>query len=296
MQASAVRSERVQADLLLLTVAFIWGVAFAVNRVAAAYVGAFVYNGARFTFAALALLPFIGWRVCGLTRLELRGGALAGLLLFAASALQQTGLHLTTASQAAFITGLYVVLVPLFLALLWQQWPHRMAWIASLLAATGMFLLSAVERLALTPGDGLELAGAVLWAFHVIVIGRLAQQVDALRLALVQYLVCGSLSALLGWGLEPRYWGGLAVVWWAVVVTGVFSIALCYTLQVIGQKHAPPTDAAIILSTEAVFATLAGWLVLNETLTAQQLLGCGLMLAGMLLAQARAFTESAAHT
>jgi len=130
---------------------------------------------------------------------------------------------------------LYVVLVPLFLALVWRQWPRWFAWGASLLAAAGLFLLSGVGRLTLAPGDGLELAGAMLWALHVILIGRLASRVDVLRLALVQYLVCGLLSTVLGLGMEAHTLG----------------------------------------------------LLLGETLTARQSLGCGLMLAGILLAQVR---------
>jgi drug/metabolite transporter (DMT)-like permease len=262
--------------------------------VAAAHIGPFLYNGARFLFGAMTLLPFVGLRLRSLTRLEGWGGGLAGLLLFAASALQQMGLQFTTAGNAGFITGLYVVLVPLFLALVWKQWPHWSAWVASLLAAVGLFLLSAVERLALAPGDGLELAGAVLWAFHVILIGWLARRVDVLRLALVQYLVCGLLSTLMGLGLEAHTLQGFAVAWWAGVYTGIFSIGLGYTLQVVGQRHSPPTDASVILSTEAVFAALAGWLVLREMLTAWQLLGCGLMLAGMILAQVRTLRQEPA--
>ena len=154
----------------------------------------------------------------------------------------------------------------------------------------GLFLLSGVGRLTLAPGDGLELAGAVLWALHVILIGVLAQRADVLRLALVQYLVCGLLSAVLGLGLEygrgqATPLQGLAVAWWAVVYTGVLSVGLGFTLQVVGQQRAPATDAAVILGLEVVFAALFGWLLLGETLTAQQFLGCGLMLAGMFVAQ-----------
>lgn len=282
------RGERLRADLTLLLVAAIWGSAFVVNRIAAAHAGTFLYNGTRTLFGALTLLPLVWSRLRNLTRRELWGGTLAGLLLFAASALQQAGLQFTTAGKAGFITGLYVVLVPLLLALVWRQWPPRSAWAASLLAVTGLFLLSAVESLTLSLGDGLELAGAVMWTLHVILIGGLARRVDVLRLALVQYLVCGLFSALVGLSVDYQTLAGLAVVWWAVAFTGVLSIGLGYTLQVMGQKHAPPTDASIILSTEAVFAALSGWLALNETLTARQLLGCGLMLGGMILAQARA--------
>jgi len=279
--------ERLRADLMLLTVALIWGVGFVVNRLAALQVGALLYNGVRFMLGTLTLAPFVWRRWRGLSRLELWGGALAGVVLFAGSAFQQMGLRFTTAGKAAFITGLYVVLVPLLLALIWRQWPHWTAWAASALAATGLFLLSAVERMALSPGDSLELAGALMWAFHVIIIGRLARRVDALRLALAQYAVCGLFSISAGLALEQRTWGGLAAAWWAVVFTGVLSVGLAYTLQVMGQRHAPPTDAAVILSAETVFAAFSGWLVLGETLAARQWVGCGLMLGGMILAQVR---------
>ena len=280
------RGQRLRADLALLAVAIVWGSAFVVCRLAAAQTGSFLYNGARFLLGVVTLLPFVGARLRGLARVEAWGGVLAGVLLFVASGLQQMGLQFTTAGKAGFITGLYVVLVPLFLALVWRQWPRGSTWAASLLAAVGLYLLSAVEQLALAPGDGLELVGAVFWALHVILIGRLAQRVDVLRLALMQYLVCGLLSLTTGLLFESSTAPGLVSAWWAILYTGVLSVGLGYTLQVIGQQHAPAADASVILSGEAVFAALAGWLILDERLTPWQLLGCALMLAGMLLAQA----------
>ena len=280
------RSQRLKADLALLAAAVVWGMAFVVCRVAAAQTGSFLYNGTRFLLGALTLLPFAGARLRGLTRVEVWGGALAGALLFAAAGLQQIGLQFTTAGKAGFITGLYVVLVPLFLALVWRQWPRGSTWVASLLAAAGLFLLSAVEQLALAPGDGLELVGAVFWALHVILIGRLARRVDVLRVALMQYLVCGLLSLAVGGLFESSTAPGLVSAWWAILYTGVFSVGLGYTLQVLGQQQAPAADASVILSGEAVIAALSGWLVLGERLAPWQLLGCGLMLAGMILAQA----------
>jgi len=288
----ASRGERARADLILLAVAVVWGSSFVAQRVAAAHLGTFFYNGLRFVLGALTLLPLMGRRWRGLTRLEMWGGALAGLLLLGAANLQQVGLRFTTAGKAGFITGLYVVLVPLFLALGWRQWPCWSAWVASLLAVAGLFLLSGVGRLTLAPGDGWVLAGAVLWALHLILIGVLAQRVDVLRLALVQCLVCGLLSMALALGLEVNTLEGLAATWWAVVYTGVLSVGVGYTLQVVGQRRAPATDAAIILSLEAVFAVFFGWLLLGETLTVWQLFGCGLMLAGMMVAQVSSFTHS----
>ena len=286
---------RLQADLILLLVAIVWGSAFVAQRVAADQMGVFLFNGLRFLMGALILLPLrlpFAWR--RETRAEkpaaLSAGdqvriLLVGGLLFAAAAFQQFGLRFTTAGNAGFITGLYVVLVPLFLAFGWRYWPRPLIWPASLLAAAGLFLLSTGGRLVLNPGDGLELAGAVLWALHVIFIGRLVQRVDILRLAIGQYLVCGLLSLAAGLLLEGVNWPGLINAWWTVAYTGMFSIGLGYTLQAVGQRVAPAADAAILLSMEAVFAALFGWFLLGEQLAAPQLLGCGLMLAGMLLAQ-----------
>ena len=291
MRSLPPRGERLKADLTLLAAAVVWGSAFVACRVAAGQLGPFLYNGLRFALGALTLLPFVGRRLRRLTHLELWGGALVGALLFGGSALQQKGLQFTTAGKAGFITGLYVVLVPLLLALVWRQRPRRSSWVASLVAAVGLYLLSAVEQVALSVGDTLELAGAVVWALHVITISQLAQRVDALRLAWVQCVVCAALSLAFGLGLESRTLTNLENVWWAIAYTGVFSVGLGYTLQMLGQRHAPPADASVILSLEAVFAALAGWLMLGEMLTGWQLLGCGLMLAGMLLAQVGAFAQ-----
>jgi drug/metabolite transporter (DMT)-like permease len=283
--------ERLRSDLTLLATAIFWGSAFVACRVAAEQLGPFLFNGSRFVLGALTLLPFVAPRLGGLSRSELVGGLVAGALLFSGSAVQQAGLQFTTAGKAGFITGLYVVLTPLFLAVIWRKWPGWMSWIAAGLAALGMYFLSALDQLTLSLGDALELVGAAIWALHVIAIDRFAGRADVLRLSLVQCVVCATLSLSVGLGFEARALPKLANVWWAIWYTGVFSVGLGYTLQILGQRHALPADASIILSSEAVFAALAGWLLLNETLTAWQLFGCALMLGGMLLAQARVFAS-----
>lgn len=287
-------SSRLRSDLILLAVAIVWGSGFVAQRVAAAHLSPWMYNGTRFLLGALVVLPLVAKRLRGLTRADWWGGALAGLLLFSAALFQQTGLRFTTAGKAGFITGLYVVIVPLLLALVWREWPRWSAWAASLLATAGLFLLSGLGRLALASGDGWVAACAVVWALHVILIGRLASRVDALRLALVQYLLCGALSLGIALASGRDTIAGLAAAQWAILYNGVTSVGLGFTLQVIGQRHAPPTDAAIILSMESVSAALFGWLLLDERLVAVQIAGCGLMLAGMLLAQAHALARRSA--
>ena len=288
------RRQRAQADLLLLLVALIWGTAFVAQRVGALNMGVYLFNGMRFLLGALVLLPF-AWRdqrqVVKLTRGDALGIALAGLLLFGGISFQQVGLRYTPASNAGFITGLYVVFIPLILMFGRGDGVRRGVLAASLCAGVGLFLLSTGGQLRLAPGDTLELACAVLWAFHVIWIGRLVQRLDALRIAIGQNLLCGGLSLAIGLLLEGEAWPQGVITWWAIVYTGVFSIGVGYTLQVVGQRVAPAADAAILLSLEAVFAALFGWLLLDERLSMVQLLGCGLMLAGMVLAQVQSLAR-----
>jgi drug/metabolite transporter (DMT)-like permease len=181
---------------------------------------------------------------------------------------------------------LYIVIVPLLLTLLWRERPAWNIWLGAGLAAAGLFLLSVQSEFQLAPGDGWVLAGAFLWALHVIAIGRLAPTRDPLRLAWVQYIVCALLSLVPALS-EQSSWTGITTAWSSILYTGVLSIGLGYTAQVVAQRHTPPTHAAIILSLEAAFAAISGWFILGEALTAQQTLGCGLMLAGMALAQIR---------
>ncbi|OGO37613.1 MAG: hypothetical protein A2W35_05455 [Chloroflexi bacterium RBG_16_57_11] len=287
-----------QADLILLAVAAIWGSAFVVQRLAAVEVGVYLFNGLRFLVAALFLAPIAisralaGPDMAGVNRKSLPGVVLVGLLLAGGAALQQAGLKYTTAGNAGFITGLYVVFIPIFLGLFWHQQVRRIIWLGALFAVIGLFLLSTGGRFRLSFGDALELAGAVFWALHVIFIGRLVQRLDVLQIAVGQYLVCGVVSLAIGLILEAQVLPALVDKWWAVAYTGLISVGLGYTFQAVGQRVAPPADAAIILSLEAVFAAAAGWIFLGEVLGPVQLTGCGVMLLGMLLAQSETLAGS----
>lgn len=288
-------TRRIRADLALLLVSIIWGSAFVAQRVAASSGSIFFFNGLRFLIAASVLLP-IAWlqsrkhpEHAPLGRKAWGGVILAGLLLTGGAGLQQAGLRFTTAGNAGFITGLYVVLIPIIQAVFLHQAPRRTIWLAAIMAVSGLFLLSTSGQFGFRLGDALELGGAVFWAFHVIWIGNLVISLGALQIAAGQYLICGIVSTILGLIVEPAQTGNLMNVAWAILYTGLISVGLGYTLQIYGQKIAPPADAAILLSMEAVFAALFGWLLLGETLNSTQVLGCGIMLGGMLLAQASAF-------
>jgi len=222
---------------------------------------------------------------------------LAGVILFGAHGLQQAGLVTTSIGNASFITGLYVVLVPVILFVFWKKHIHWLSWVAVGVATIGVMLLSLQGELKLTPGDGLVLIGAVMWAMHIILVGRLARLgTDILWFSVIQFTVCGLLNFFLAVVLDPQGFTSLVASWQVVLYSAIFPIGLGFSLQIAGQKQAPPVDAAIILSMEAVFATLFGFLFLNELLTARQLFGCLLILIAMILAQLRPVEEMVQET
>ena len=281
-------TKRLRADLTLLLVAVIWGTAFAVQRVAAQVGSIFLFNGLRFLVGALVLLPFTGLR-WKFSRHDWGLVLFAGVLLFAGAGLQQLGMQSTTAGNAGFITGVYVVLVPIVLFVGWRERPHWLAWVAALLALIGAFLLSTGGDFALRPGDALELVGAFFWSLHVVIIGKFAPRVDPIRFSAAQFIIGGILNLVAGLlfenissTLQPAIFGGM-------LYTGIFSVGVGYTLQVVGQRQTPPTDAALILSLEGVMGAFFGWWWLHEALTPVQLLGCGLIFAAILLAQVKEF-------
>lgn len=280
-----------KAELLLLLAAVIWGSAFVAQRIGMEYVGPFTYNGVRFILGALSLLPLLllgrrlrnvpsdGWWP------TLTGGLLAGLLLFAGASLQQVGIVYTTAGKAGFITGLYVVVVPL-LGLLWGQRTPWGTWAGAAFAVAGLYLLTVTDDLTLAEGDSLVLIGAFFWAGHVLVIGWLSgRHIEPVLLACQQFVVCAVLSLAVAVVIEPITLAALKGAAAPILYGGLLSVGVAYTLQVVAQRDAPPAHAAIILSLETVFATLAGWWLLQETLSGRGLIGCALMFAGMLLSQ-----------
>jgi drug/metabolite transporter (DMT)-like permease len=286
-----------KADALLLATAMIWGAAFVAQRMGMEHVGPFTFNGVRFALGALALWPLIQKKPGRLTwagdlpkffrkRPVFWGGALAGAVLFFGATFQQVGLVFTTAGKAAFITGLYVILVPLA-GLFWGEKMAWGGWVGAVLALVGLYFLSVTEELTLAPGDLLELLGSFFWAGHVLILGWLSPRVDVLRLAAAQYVACSLLSLVTAFWLEPITAEGLAGAAIPILYGGLMSVGVAYTLQVIAQRDAPPAHAAIILSLETVFAALTGWLILDEVLSERALLGCVLMFAGMLFAQLR---------
>ncbi len=279
-----------QADLLLLLVALIWGFGFVAQRAGMEHIGPYTFNGIRFLLGGLCLVPLAlrrgqGTAIPRQQQMPLaKAGLMAGALLFVAATLQQVGLQYTTAGKAGFITGLYVVLVPM-IGLCFRQRTNAGTWIGAVLAAIGLYLLSVTEDFRIEFGDLLELIGALFWAGHVLILSYLSPRTSPVRLALVQFVVCGALSLLTGLVLEPISLQGIRDAAIPILYGGVCSVGAGYTLQVVVQRKAHPSHAAILLSLESPFAALGGWLLLEEILSGRALLGCALMLAGMLLSQ-----------
>lgn len=300
-------AQRTRANLLLVLTAAIWGLGFVAQRLGADHMGAMSFNAARFAIGAVSLLPLIWWfarrrRTAPLvvpeppagevydetppepaqSRSPLLPGLAAGAVLFSAAGLQQLGLETTTAGKAGFITGLYIVLVPV-LGLLVGHRATRAVWVGLGLAVPGLYLLSMTEELTIAPGDLLVLAGAVFWAVHILVIDHFVRTVDALRLSAAQFAACALLSAGVALVVEDRPFAGLGPALWAVLYGGLFAVGVAYTLQVVAQRHAKASHAALLLSLEAVFGALGGWLLLGEVMSGRMLLGCALVMTGIVV-------------
>lgn len=276
-----------RADLLMLMIAMIWGSTFVAQRLGMDAVGPFFYSGARFILGALLLLPLMHYRghaENGSTERLWRDGTILGLVIAVGINMQQVGLQFTSIANASFITGLYVVIVPL-IGIFLRHKMHAATWAGVLLAVLGMYFLSVQGDFSVAKGDWLQLIGTFAWAAHVLLLSVLSRRHDPIRLAIVQFFVCGLVCLLLSLGLEEMAAQDIGRAMPAILYGGVLSVGLGYTLQVFAQRNAIPSHAAIIFSMEAVFGALAGWLFLGETLAPRALFGCALMLAGMLMAQ-----------
>lgn len=281
---------RLKADLTLLLVSIIWGSAFVAQRVAAQMGSVYLFNAARYLLAAIVVLPF-AMKVSresnpdnAIPREQYQWVFVAGLVLFLGSAMQQLGVVYTTAGNAGFITGLYVVFVPIILFVVWREKVHWISILAVLLAGVGAFFLSTGGKFELHAGDLIELLGALFWTLHVIVVGKYASRYESLSFSVGQLIVCSLLNLGIGLMVEKSMPinGPLLA---AIAYTAFLALGLCYTLQIWAQKYTPPADAALVLSLESVFAVLSGWLALDERLAGIQILGCVLIFVAVLLSQ-----------
>ena len=279
------------AAMLLLT-AMIWGAAFVAQSVGMDYVGPFTFNSARYFLGALVLLPVIALTDRGKTRAE-RGwhdprlwlaGVVCGIIMAVATSMQQVGLIYTTVGKAGFITTLYVVLVPI-VGLFFGKKVRRLVWLCVVLAVFGLYLLCMSGSAEINAGDLLMLGCAITFTFHILCVDRFSPLVSGVKLSMIQFLVAGIACAIPAAVTESSHFVGLAGAWESLLYTGILSCGVGYTFQILGQRSTDPTVASIIMCMESVFAVLFGWLLLKESLSPRELLGCTLMFAAILISQ-----------
>jgi drug/metabolite transporter (DMT)-like permease len=300
LEKEIMKNKEMRANMLLLITATIWGFAFVAQRIGAMYVGAFTFNGIRFALGSISLIPLLLYfskkspqeKSTSSIYSATPGGILAGLILFLGATLQQIGLTDTTAGKAAFITGLYIVLVPLF-GILLKHRVHITVWLGALFAITGLYLLSVTEGFSISRGDFLQFIGAIFWTFHILIIDHLTKKEDPLKLSFVQFITCSVLSMGAALIYEKITINGLTQALIPILYGGILSVGVAYTLQVVGQKHAKASHAALILSMETVFAAIGGLLLLNERMSIRGYTGCAFMLAGILFSQLQNFRSRA---
>lgn len=269
------------ARFLLLLTAVIWGLAFVAQRAGMDHMGPMVFNTIRFGLGSLILYPIFRKHIA---REYFKQAVFAGSILFAGAAMQQWGVVYTTASKAGFITGLYIVFVPL-LGLFTGHKEGRKLWGGIALSLVGLWFLSFSKGLkSINPGDILVLVGAVMWALHVRLIGKYAEKYHAGGFAVIQFTTVTVLSAVSALLLSES-WAGIGKGWLPLAYSGFLSVGIAFTVQIFAQKKVKPAPAAMIMSLEAVFAALGGCIVLHETLTTPEFTGAILMFAGMIIAQ-----------
>ncbi len=289
---------KLKGNLILLLTAIIWGISFVSQSVGMDYIEPNTFNGIRTWLGCAVLVPFILLRERGKSVREKQeekknnnkalvlGGVICGCLLCAASTLQTYGLQHTTAGKSGFITAMYMIIVP-FLGLLFKKKPTLIAIISALIALGGLSLLCLTggDASEINFGDLLTLICAVIFAFHILAIDYFSPKLDGVKLSCLQFFVSGGINIMLMFIFENPQMHLILQCYTAILYSGIMSCGVAYTLQIVGQKYTDPTSASILMSLESVFAVLAGAVLLNESMTGWEILGCVLMFAAILLVQ-----------
>lgn len=291
-------SKKMKSNILLLLTAFIWGSAFVAQKSGMDYIEPFTYNGIRTFIGGLVLIPVIIFFTKKNNRqneteekvfdfekdkIAIIGGICCGLALFVASSLQQFGVSYTTAGKAGFITTLYVVFVPI-LSLLLRKKVRPIMWICVALGAVGLYLLCMTDAsFSLQFGDMLVLLCAVAFAVHILVIDHFSPKADGVKISCVQFLVSGVLGIICMFIFETPDLGNILACWLPILYAGVLSCGVAYTLQVVAQADADPTAASLILCLESVFAVISGAILLHESMSPRELMGCAVIFAAVII-------------
>ncbi|MGN0801657.1 MAG: DMT family transporter [Candidatus Faecivicinus sp.] len=282
----------IKGPLYLLACAFFWGIAFSAQSNAMNHVEPYTFVFLRSTITCLVLcagLPLLN-RLNGdsraeegSTRLHFIVGILCGCFLVLATILQQVGLVTTTTAKSGFITALYIVIVPILGILLGKR-PSPSIWVGVVVALIGLYFLCMTDSLSLTFGDLITLCSALVFAIHITLIDRLGGSLNSVKLSTIQFGTAAVIAGMITFIFETPSLDGILACWKDILYVAVFSGALGYTFQIIGQKYTEPTLASLIMCLESVFAAIGGWILLNQTLSGREILGCALMLSASVIA------------
>lgn len=287
--------KQLQCILCILLATVIWGSSFVSQSIGMDYIGPFTFQAFRCALAVIGLIPVIfvadvlqhkGGKFFALWKNKQlwKTGLLCGIPLFLATNLQQMGIVDTDAGKSAFLTAMYIIIVPI-IGIFRKQKPSKWIPLSVILAVAGLYCLSCVGVTSISKGDLLLLACAFMFAVQITLIDRFAGDLDALRLNWIQALVCTVLSTVMMLATEKPTWEGINACWIPLIHVGFFSLGVAYSLQIMGQRHLEPSAASLIMSMESVFAVLFSWIILKERMTTWETLGCVLMLVAVVLSQ-----------
>ena len=283
-------SKQFKGSLSIILATVIWGSTFVAQSVGVDHVGPFTFLSIRCFLAVAMLLLVLFLRnrkdfIKILTDVRLwKAGIPCGIALFAATALQQVGLIYTTAGKGGFITTMYIIMVPI-LGLFLKQKPPKMVGISVVIAAVGLYLVSGAGFTAINIGDVLMLLCAVAFAVQILIMDRVAGELNSMALNMSQALVCAVVSGVCALIFDNTTWQGILDCWFPLCWAGIMSMGIAYTLQIVGQKSIEPTTASLLMSFESVFAAISGALLLNEKFTLTEGIGCALVFGAILLTQ-----------
>lgn len=281
---------RFTASLLLVLATVFWGFAFIAQKTAMDSMGPLSFIGARYLLGGLTVLPLAileyKRRAIKLTGRQWQILSFLSLNFLLGSWLQQAGLQTTTVTNSGFLTGLYVFFVPLILLFIFRTRPHPVVWLSAPLAMMGLFLLNGGGATPFNQGDVLVISSAFFWGLHVLLLGHMARETGLpIFVSAISFLAAGLAAALGALVLEQPSISALGAGWIEIAYAGIFSTAIAFTLQAVGQLRVPPANAAIILSGEALFAALGGAVVLGERLIPIGYLGAGLIFCAIVLVE-----------
>lgn len=288
--------------ILLFITAVIWGVAFVAQSAGMDYVGPYTFNAVRCLLGGIVLIPCVFFLTRSAKKEQkkdgtaskmpvmdrpkdlLIGGLICGFMMFVSTTLQQVGIAYTTVAKAGFITALYIIIVPI-LGIFLKRKAGLKIWISVVIALVGLYLLCMKGSLSLSKGDFLILICSICFAIHIMVVDHFTEKVSGTKLSCIQFLFAGALSSVLMFLFEEPHWADIGAAWLPICYAGILSCGVAYTFQIIGQRGTDPTIASLILSLESVVSVLAGWILLGETLSPREILGCVLMFGAIILAQ-----------